>query len=367
MNSTDLHVLEQAILTRLGSADLPTLAEDVLLLSKSFTEGRDELPYDYLAYPRNLRAYVAGFLLTNAAKVLHCLDEAFELGLISVKRSFRVLDLGCGPGTASLAASMFFSKRFPDSSVEFVGVERSGAALAEAEEIFQAIGSAGHRFEGMTGDIGEIDFPSGRFDVVLAANVLNEIGFDDRSLRLCRGVLNDRLAPGGLFIVVDPALKETTRPLMKLRDELSAEGASPLAPCLHGRACPMLAANERDWCHFYVEWERPALIERIDSLTGLDHRHLKMAYLIFAKRGEGSLEHRAGSCRVVSSPLVSKGKRELFLCGSDGRLVRAMRQDKHASEQNRGFELARRGDVVSTKAGEKILPSDSFEIVREWQ
>ncbi len=367
MNSTDLKILEQAVLARLGSVDVPTLADDVMLLSKSFTEGRDDLPREYLRESANLRAYVAGFLLINAAKVLHCLDEAAELGLIPAKEGYRILDLGCGPGTASLAASIFFSRRFPDSSVEFVGVERSDAALAEAGNIFQAIGNARHRFKGMTGEIGEVDPPSGRFDVVIAANVLNEIGSDDRSLELCRCVINDRLAADGVFVIVDSALRETTRPLMNLRDELSAEGALPLAPCLHGCACPMLLANERDWCHFYIEWERPSLIEKLDSLTGLDHRLIRMAYLLLVRNGAEGEERRAGNFRVVSSPLVSKGKRELFLCGAEGLLVRAMRQDKHASGENSDFELARRGDVVSTRAGERILASDPFEIVRKWQ
>ena len=367
MISTCLEILERKIIEHIGPAAVSALADDVTRLSASFTEERDELPHEYLDDPRSLRAYLAGFLLTNAAKVLHCLEEAFETGLIPAGNFFRILDLGCGPGTASLAASLYLSSRFPSVRVEFTGVDRSGAALAEADRLFQRIGSVRHRFKGCAGKI-DADRPSdGLFDIVIAANVLNEFRGRETPLKLCRGILGNRLLPGGLLVVIDPALKKTTRPLMELRDELASESAVPLSPCLHGRACPMLSANERDWCHFYLEWQRPRLIEQLDSLTGLDHRLIKMAYLILANKGEGNRERGAGIYRVVSSPIVSKGKRELVLCGSDGTLVRAMRQNKHASESNEGFELARRGDIVSMGASGKLLPGDSFDVVRRWQ
>ncbi len=50
--------------------------------------------------------------------------------------------------------------------------------------------------------------------------------------------------------------------------------------------------------------------------------------------------------RVVSEPLVSKGKIEFYLCGAGaGKLV--MRQDKDATPGNEPFGPLQRGDLVS--------------------
>jgi hypothetical protein len=60
--------------------------------------------------------------------------------------------------------------------------------------------------------------------------------------------------------------------------------------------------------------------------------------------------------RVVSSPIVTKGKRELFLCGevatASGELVparvRGMRLNRDASPTNAPWDDAARGDLLVT-------------------
>ena len=371
MTSTLLQKLEHAIIEDLGDSDIEMLASAVMRLSDAFTHGRAELALRYLDDPLNRRAYIAGFLLTNAAKVFHCLDELAVLDLLPLKGPVDVLDLGCGPGTASLATSLFFAERVPDAHLNLVAVEQSAAALGDAVRLLGLIAGGAKSFlplEGLAGrELLDRNLSGRRFDIVIAANVFNEFESEGEAADTARALLDEYTKENGLIIIIDPALRETTRPMMKLRDELVKAGVRVLAPCLNESPCPMLAANERDWCHFYVEWDCPKLIERIDCLTGLDHRYIKMAYLMLAREGSGNGGRVSKEFRVVSSPLVSKGKRELLLCGSDGKLVRAMRQDKHASEANRGFELARRGDVVSFGAERKILPSDSFDVVRRWR
>ena len=125
----------------------------------------------------------------------------------------------------------------------------------------------------------------------------------------------------------------------------------------------MLAESARDWCHFYIEWQRPRLIEMIDHATGLDHRYLKVAYMILEAplpRGEGlgegdrttptlALPPQGGGkdlYRVVSSLLSSKGKIELVLCGGNGEMHRIRRLDKNASSSNEDFGNVQRGDIV---------------------
>lgn len=367
-----LQRLDALIRSSLGKANLRDVARDVLRLSDAFTTGRGDLLPRYLDSPESLRAYVSLFLPINAAKVLHCLGEAQALMLISSGDPLKILDVGCGPGTAALAASFFFSERNPGRQLEITGIDRSAAAIAEADRLFHQLKGDRHRFHGETGDVSSERcarlLRGRRFDIIIASNLINELSGAEEGTRLCRTLLEDHLDQDGLLLVVDPALKETARPLMRLRDDLLA--ACPdihiCAPCLHRGLCPMLAANRRDWCHFYLEWERPETVRELDELIGLDHRYLKMAYLILSRHEARGTRHDKILGRVVSSPLVSKGKRELVLCGSDGILRRIMRQDKDEAETNRDFGLIKRGDVVlSTR--QHIGKNDEFRRLRAWQ
>jgi len=87
-------------------------------------------------------------------------------------------------------------------------------------------------------------------------------------------------------------------------------------------------------------------VREIDRRIGLRKDALKFSYLVLRKDGR-SLADVCGpdAFRVVSEPLVSKGKRELYLCGREGRR-RAMRLDKDAAPGNRPFDQLLRGDVV---------------------
>jgi ribosomal protein RSM22 (predicted rRNA methylase) len=371
MPPISLEPLECA-LADLLPADIARIARAARKLSDAFTSERAALPAHYLAEHDVLSAYLAAFLLPNAAKVLHCLAEAELLGGISRAAPFEILDLGSGPGTASLAASLFFTRARPSHEVRFVALEQAAAAARVGERLFAAIAPRHHSLEAIVKAIAAnriaTTLGSRRFDLIIAANVLNEMPEVDAAFALCAPLLADHLKEDGCLLLVDPALRETTRPLMQLRDRLLAEGlARVAAPCLHQIACPMLAANDRDWCHFYLDWACPQLVARMDALSGMRHAHLKMAYLLLEPPGappEGSGDPTCA--RAVSSPLDSKGKRELIVCAASGELRRLRRLDRDASETNRCFDDVMRGDVVQSGASLKITANDAFSIVRRW-
>jgi ribosomal protein RSM22 (predicted rRNA methylase) len=364
-------------------------AKALVDLSDSFTRGRAELQKGYFADKLHRDAYVAGFVLTNAAKVAHCLAQ--HLDLLPGEGPLTILDVGCGPGTAILAASEFLARHRPGQEVRFVGVEANRDILNVARELSKDVFPRQHRAEWVAGDIENLSSLVGekRFDVAIAANALNET---PAPARVCRGVLEKSDA----LIVIDPALKETARGLMALRDHLIENGdVRVVAPCLHQKPCPMLRANDRDWCHFYIEWDRLELAEAMDRATGLDHRYLKLAYMAFVRHGAtichsegGTTEESLAFCktkskgsfttfrmtnkkpyRVVSSPLHSKGKTELVLCGEDGELRRVRRLDKDASESNADVDRVKRGDIVALKneaSTERVGASDQFQLLKRF-
>jgi ribosomal protein RSM22 (predicted rRNA methylase) len=154
-------------------------------------------------------------------------------------------------------------------------------------------------------------------------------------------------APDGVAIAIEPALRETARALHRVRAALLEGGAEVLAPCTHRAACPMLA-DERDWCHEERPLGLPERTGRLAHETGLrDDGGLCFAYLVLAHRPTAPVATAPGEAalRVVSHPSHPKGKVELDACGADG-LVPLRLLRRHRADGNRGFERARRGDVL---------------------
>src|SRR5690606_37003605 len=120
----------------------------------------------------------------------------------------------------------------------------------------------------------------GPYDLILLGLALNE---DEAAAaeeaRLLRA-LCALLAPGGALIVLEPALRETTRALQRTRDLIAAEGGPFIAyPCPHAAPCPMLA-RERDWCHQELPLSLPPALARLAAASGLRDKKLTFASLV---------------------------------------------------------------------------------------
>lgn len=333
--------------------DVRFFAAGAAELSEAFTSGRKEIPKNYFNRKETRSAYLLYFTLTNFSKVLKCLRECARIAPF-VSQNLSILDIGCGPGTASLACSSFFA----DRPVSITAIDQNRDILKDANALFLKICRPDHAFLTIHEDV-RPSFVSSRlkgrrFDLIIAANIVNEMGAVNDQLRFCQTLLDDHLSDGGTMIVVDPALQRTTRDLMEVRDSLNAK---ILAPCLHQEPCPMRAQNRRDWCHFYLEWKCPEIIRKVDRLLGIKHDYLKMAYLILKRADQKEPVPSEGSWRVVSSPLNSKGKREFVLCGNGG-LERIVRLDRDRSSVNSNYDRIKRGDIISFDRGVSRISKD---------
>ena len=194
-------------------------------------------------------------------------------------------------------------------------------------------------------------------DLVTFGHVVNELfsgaGGDDATERRA-ALLEEALglvAPGGSVVVIEPALRDTSRALLRVRDVLVARGHAVRAPCLFRGACPALL-RETDWCHAERAIEPPALVAQIAKAAGLRKEAVKMSYLVLAPKGEAWAEPPPGRVfRIVSEPLPSKGRLRYMACGPEGRLGLAL-QEKHVTDRNRRFEKLLRGDVVEIGGAE---------------
>lgn len=150
------------------------------------------------------------------------------------------------------------------------------------------------------------------------------------------------------MILIEPALRETSRDLLAVRDRLIAGGIAVIAPCFWTGPCPALA-NERDWCH--------------DTAAGQAGARVDFSYLVLRDR-TGAPETAPDLFRVVSEPLVEKGRLRLYGCGPAGRHP-LIRLDRSASAANTPFAEARRGDVLRVGSvetagdGLRVTPASS--------
>ncbi len=338
------------------SDDVKALAASVLKLSKLLTRDRESLPAAYLKDAELRLAYLRYYLPSNMKKVHLALTDLslHPDWVLSAKPKLRILDVGAGPGTALLGLLAFFAQRSEQPPLECVAVDRVGENLRIAEDLFKSYRinkNLNASLETQRLDVEAVQ-RIGRdpFDLIIFSNVVNELfAFDedriDRRVAIVRSILDANLAEGGSAIIIEPALRETSRDLIEMRDRFLEHGLHIFSPCLSASPCPAFP-NTRDWCHEEIPWTPPSLVREIDKLTGLRKDALKFSYVVL-RRDDHSLADIFGAdaFRVVSEPLVTNGKIEFFICGRLGRKL-VTRLDKDRSPLNVHFENMRRGAIV---------------------
>jgi ribosomal protein RSM22 (predicted rRNA methylase) len=386
-------------LSELAHSKLEEISRAVGRLSELYTRGRSDLRSNLLREPDLRLAYLAYFLPSNVLKINAILTEIWlhpEVKKLFPER-LRILDLGCGPGTQLLGCLDFLSQQSNlPGRIECVGVDSLESNLQDARYLFDCLSSALFKRRTETGLTEEPVEPQNGspllestrsrtrwsletyksdvsrplklkdddpFDFIIMGNALNELypGDEQRIEKRSRRVatlIQDWLAPNGFLILMEPALRETSRDLLQVRDHLlDMLPLTVYSPCVHSRPCPAVAAGcNSDWCHEDHAWQTPMWIRQIDERTGLHKSSLKYSYVVLNRTGlsirDAALPAVSGVAenqiwRVVSESLEERGKASAYLCGSEGRF-RVTRLNKHASPANMDFERLDRGQVVST-------------------
>jgi len=316
--------------------EVKEVAQGIRTLSAGLTRDRALVGARYLDDPRLLGAYLLFYWPVSYAQARAVLGEL-------PRRPRSVLDLGSGPGPVAFAA-------LDSGASEVTAADRSAPALtlaralaAEAEEPL-----ATRSWSGGSG------LPEGQFDAITLGHVLNELGRSAAAIGE-RAALLERVAgqlrPGGSLVVLEPALRDTSRELLQTRDLLVGRGFAVRAPCLWRGGCPALL-KPSDWCHAERSWSPPPLLDALAREAGLHKEALKMSYLVLAPRGEAWADPPpARVFRIVSEPLEGKGRQRYMGCGPEGRFGLAL-QEKHRTAGNEVFFSIRRGDVVAVEGTE---------------
>lgn len=321
--------------TRLTPQEVKEVAAGVRQLSLGLTRERQLAGARYMDDPKLLGAYLLFYWPVSYAQARQVLGEL-------PNRPRQVLDLGSGPGPVAFAA-------LDAGGGQVTAADRSKAALTLARNLAAEAGEALATRDWDPTKKGAT-LPDGQFDLITMGHVVSELyGTGDAATAPRAALLETILAKvkrGGSLLVMEPALRETSRGLLHVRDAMVAKGYAVRAPCMYRGPCPALV-KETDWCHAERAWPMPRVVEELARAASLHKESLKMSYLVLAPKDEAWPELTPGRLfRIVSEPLEGKGRHRYIGCGPEGRVGLAM-QERHRNERNERFLKLNRGDVIS--------------------
>lgn len=291
-------------------------------LSERFTSNRGVLPPGYLNQPKYRAAYLLYFVLTGVATVQHIL-QSVALPQVPSDQPLRVLDVGAGPLTASIALALTLPA---DAKLQIVAIDGATPMLEDGRALLRQLRpNADIRL--ITGNLRDArlfrEFKA-PFDVILVANVLNEWqqggGRKMPVEQYVQQLLQTQLAENGVALLVEPATREASHQLIDVREAVVTEGElAILSPCMGQAPCPLSSASMRDWCHAEQPWQRPSLVRELDDAIGHRRSTLKYSHLVLARRPQPKTPR--DRYRVIGGPMRAGGQFRRYLCGVDGKVV----------------------------------------------
>jgi SAM-dependent methyltransferase len=344
-----------------GEESLERLRPSVERLSDLFTLQRPAGAFpDYLADPALLAAYGLFFFPQSWTRTGWAMAHATLRGWRPGRRPARVLDLGSGPGSCGLRAARFLSNR-GETAGELHLVDHSAFALAAADRVGSSA-APGWTILGRVGDArSPHTWPEGSFDLILAGFVLNELGLDEPGRDAWLEAAASRLAPEGLLILIEPALRETAEPLRRLSDRRASVSPLRIGPEVDDSPCPMLGSEH--WDHEVRAWQAPPATEFLNRKLHRSLGAVRFSQALFSDASLPPLPPEAA--RVVAQPQLIKGLFRLVL--SSGGRLRTVEvptrgwSKREAKDYAAGFE---RGDLVTVPVGEHRRLASPSELRR---
>lgn len=307
------------------TGDVAALGPRISALSQAYNAG---LAGDGARVKVPLEARIAFSFARDVPKGAGAVRELVATGALAAtgERTLRIVDLGAGLGamTWGIARAVAAAARAsgqPPARIEALLVDEDAEALGAAALLAtEAIARLGAEAPPLTVRTRVERLGPGmqlpEADLLVLGQVLSEL---DVALApearvaahaaLVADLLERVVAPDGLLVIVEPALRERTRHLHALRDRLVSGGATVFAPCLHAEGCPMLA-TEGEWCHEDLPVDLPPWVVPLARAAGLRWQRLTFSYLVLRRDGRRLADQAAslavppgsGGSTSVSSP-----------------------------------------------------------------
>jgi ribosomal protein RSM22 (predicted rRNA methylase) len=204
--------------------------DEIDRMRRLLTEKRASLPSGYMNQPKLLSAYLSYHFPLHLPEIAWILEQSFHANEL-VKPEV-VIELGSGPGTASLGAALWLEWNHKQAPREFAFFDQSRLVLDMAQDLTRTLYPESQVYK-VRGNLFSREDRSklrSRADWLILSHVLNEIGngprYRETKLELLRKVAQDHLnfkQAGATLIVIEPPLREPTLDLMWLRDEMNNE------------------------------------------------------------------------------------------------------------------------------------------------
>lgn len=235
------------------------------------------------------------FLSRFPATYHACRDVLGRLPSFSLSSS---LDLGAGPGTATLALCDTY-----ESSIQYVCIEGDGAMLSLGKRMHEDLGISSTWIQG---DLMRTDYPPS--DLVMLSYVLTEMP-EKTQLEILQKAWH---ATQKVLVIISPGSKNYFADVLSWREILLSWGASIIAPCPSAKPCPM--ENTKDWCHFKARVQRTSAMRTLKSGTA-SYEDEPYSYLMITREPTTMPSNN----RIITPPQKKGGHMMLNLC-EDGEI-----------------------------------------------
>ncbi len=345
--------LEQWGFARCPERDIRRLEPLVEALSKTFTDERPEQFTAYLDSPDALTAYALYFAPQTYARTRDALEGILNRLPAFPDRPLKVLDLGCGIGSAALAAHDVLLER-TGYAPQLTGVDWSSAALQALSELLP-------KAQTEQADLRTFE-PRTTYDIILSSFAFNE-AFP--MLKEAEGALA-RLAQAldpqtpSFVCLLEPAHRLNAPRLSALRTALLK--TFPLyAPCPHSRTCPMVPTQD-GICHDVRRFKPDrgtVLLNRRMQRTIAD---VKYALLAFGRAQGPTAEgmDEPEFLRLVGPMNKAKGLITCRVCMGDGCLRRL-------ELPSASLETDRRHAILNRQRGDCAWLNGALDLRRQLQ
>ena len=162
------------------------------------------------------------------------------------------------------------------------------------------------------------------------------------------------------LLIIEPSTRDCGRQLMAWRQRFIDRGFTPLAPCTHQNACPLLVDSVRDWCHLRVGFDAPAWWRDIEDDLPMSNRTLTYSYLLMSRTVEDR-EWR-GAARVIGDTLRERGKVRQLICRGPKREFLSWLTKHGEPAMIPHGALVRGLDGAETKGGGEVRVAPDIEL-----
>ena len=339
----------------LNDEEIDRVAKALFRLQRGLTGKRNLVGVNYMQDATTLGAYLLYYYPITHRQITLEFESILRKTKIREKDSIHILDVGAGPGPASMAiADCLIKHGVAESNISIDLIDESHKALTLAKNLLRKI----HPHIELRAKVASLEAPKIQFDsnynIIVASHVFNELWKEKSDALKNRATLlkklSQHLCESGILLISEPALTETSRATLNLIAFIEDTKLRIISPCPDAinetHCCPIFlnGASEKTTCHASIASDFNANVLCLAKKAGLSREDVKMTFLALLKTTKQ--KERKEELRIVSDAMLNKsGRIRYLLCDGKKRFpISAKAESSHAKDL--GFFRLQRYDTI---------------------